>query len=169
MKSNKTVRLFAVLLATLTLLALFTACAPTGNVPETPEETSGTSEGSAETTGGEKTPPALWKDAIYTEDKSFGEGSKTFEVEVIADGYSVTFTVKTDEEYLGTPLLTHGIITGENGAYGLYITAVNGIVADYSVNQSWWCISKNGTSLMTGVDSTKIENGAHYELTYKIG
>ena len=167
---NTTVRLLALFLASLTLLILLTACTFNGNVPEPPKETSGPPDGSAETTGEEEAPlPSLWKDAIYTEDKSFGEGSKIFEIEVIADSFSVTFTVKTDEEYLGTPLLTNGIITGDEGAYGLYITAVNGIVADYSVNQSWWCISKNGTSLMTGIDSTKIENGAHYELTYKIG
>ncbi len=167
MKSTKTtVRLFALLLALLTLLTLFTAChAPTSD-PEAPEGTSGTSDGSDT---GEKTPPALWNGATYTEDKSFGEGSKTFLLEVIADGYSVTFTVKTDEEYLGTPLLSYGIIAGDAGAYGIYITSVNGIVADYDANQSWWSVSKNGVSLMTGVDSTKIENGAHYELTYKIG
>ena len=167
MKSKNTTRLLALLLATITLLTLLSACKPVGNSTEDPRETSGTPDETTE--GEEKTPPALWKSATYTVNKSFGEGNKTFEVEVIADGYSVTFTVSTDEKYLGTPLLSNGIIEGDEGAYGIYITAVNGIVADYGANQSWWKVSKSGTALMTGVDATEIENGAHYELTYTIG
>ena len=169
MKSNRTpVRLLALLLAALTLLALLTACSPAGTGPESPAVTTGLPDGSGSGDASDAL-PALWENATYTDDKTFGDGSKTFEIEVIADGFSVTFTVKTDEEYLGTPLLSHGIIAGDAGAYGIYITAVNGITADYDANQSWWSVSKDGVSLMTGVDSTRIENGAHYELTYKIG
>lgn len=165
MKSIKNVRLIAVILAILTLLAALTACADAGESGGT-EAPAGSDSGSGD---GAETLPVLWATATHTEDKAFGEGAKTVKVEVIADGYSVTFTVKTDEEFLGTPLLAHGIVTGDAGDYGLYITAVNGIPADYSVNQSWWGVSKDGEMLMTGVDSTKIEDGAHYELTYKIG
>lgn len=167
MKSNKTVRLFAILLLILTLLSVFTACSGAGAGDETTEKPE-ISQGSADSGSGDSL-PALWSTATHKESKTFGEGSKTVEVEVIADGYSVTFTVKTDEEFLGAPLLAHGIIAGDNGPYGIYITSVNGIVADYDANQSWWSVSKAGESLMTGVDTTKIENGAHYELTYKIG
>ena len=166
MKSKKSVRLFAVLLAILTLLSIFTACDAAGNggdVTEKPALSGGTDE------NGSVQLPSLWPTALYTEANTFGEGAKTFELEVIADGYSVTFTVKSDEEFLGKSLLDNGLIAGDAGPYGLYITAVNGIVADYDANQSWWSVSKNGESLMTGVDSTPIENGAHYELTYKIG
>lgn len=168
MRSNKTIRLFALLLLILTILSVFTACGTAGDgdgTTENPATSSGTPEGS----GSGDALPALWDTAMYTEDKSFGEGAKTVKVEVIADGHSVTFTVKTDEEFLGAPLLAHGIVTGEDGPYGLYIQAVNGITADYSINKSWWGVSKNGEMLMTGVDSTKVEDGAHYELTYKIG
>lgn len=169
MKSNNSVRLLAVLLAILTLFTVLTACngnSNDGDDTESPVVTTGGTPSGSDTTA---SLPSLWNTALYTESKTFGEGSKTFEIEVIADGYSVTFTVSTDEEYLGSALLAHGIVAGNYDTYGLYITAANGIAADYSVNQSWWCISKNGESLMTGADSTPIENGAHYELTYTIG
>ena len=162
MKSTQTVRLLACLLALLLLCSLSVACSSeNGGETESPAVTTGS------TPAGEDSPalPAIWENATYTEAKAFGEGEKTFSLEVIADGHSVTFTVSTNEEYLGAPLLTHGLVSGDEGPYGLYIKAVNGMVADYNVDQTYWSVSKGGTMLMTGVDSTPVENGAHYELT----
>lgn len=107
----------------------------------------------------------LWADAVYRSDESFGEGAKTIEVEVKADEQSVTFTIKTDKETLGDALLEHKLVEGEQGAYGLYIKKVNGILADYDVDQHYWSLSKNGTALMTGADGEKISGGEHYEIT----
>ena len=158
MKSKRTLRFAALIAALLLLLTVTVSC---GDTAETPETTAGGTSG--ETT--EASPPAIWENAKYLEDKTFGEGSKTVEVEVVADGYSVTFTVKTDEEFLGAALLAHALIAGEDGPYGLYIESVNGMVADYNVDQTYWSISKGGDPLMTGIDSTPVESGAHYELT----
>ncbi len=110
--------------------------------------------------------PSLWGSAVYTEDTEFGTGATTVKVEVKAEDKSVTFTVKTDKTVLGEALLEHKLIAGEQGDYGLYIKSVNGIVADYDVNQSYWAFYKNGEYMMTGVDTTKIANGEHYELVY---
>lgn len=109
---------------------------------------------------------SVWADATYTEDKTFGEGATTFLLEVQVGTHSVTFTVNTDETILGTALLGHGIIDGEQGPYGLYVKTVNGILADYDVNGRYWGFNKNGEYMMTGVDTTEIEAGAHYELVY---
>ncbi len=162
MRSVKALRVVALLLALLTLLTLSVACTgKDGGETEAPETT-------APVATGDTTAPALpeiWNGATYKEDKTFGEGAKAVEVEVVADGHSVTFTVKTDEEFLGTALVAHGIVVGTEGPYGLYIESVNGMVADYDVDQTYWAISKGGEYLMTGVDSTPVENGAHYELT----
>jgi predicted small lipoprotein YifL len=111
-------------------------------------------------------PTGLWADAVYTEDKSFGKGAVTFEVEVIAEDNSVTFTVSTDQEYLGDALLEHGLIEGTEGPYGLYVDKVNGITASWDADQAWWGVSIGGVSASTGVDGIKVESGAHYELTY---
>lgn len=108
----------------------------------------------------------VWESATYRSDKEFGKGSKTVEVEVIVEEQSVTFTVRTDKEMLGDALMEHGLIDGEQGAYGLYVKVVNGMTADYDVNQRYWSFSKNGEGLMTGVDMEAVEDGAHYEITY---
>ena len=108
-----------------------------------------------------------WKDATYRGDRTFGKGAITVEVEVKAGEESITFTIKTDKETLGEALLEHNLIEGVEGAYGLYVKKVNGILADYDVDQSWWCLYKNGEMMMTGVDTTEIADGEHYELVYE--
>ena len=112
------------------------------------------------------TTTGLWENATYLEDTEFGDGAKTVLVEVKADDRSVTFTIKTDKETLGDALLEHQLIAGEESEYGLYIKTVNGITADYDVDQSYWGFYKNGEYMMTGVDGTEISDGEHYELVY---
>lgn len=108
----------------------------------------------------------VWDTATWKENKEFGTGSKTVYAVVKYQEFSVTFTVKTDAEMLGDALLAHGLIAGEEGAYGLYVKTVNGILADYDIDQSYWALKQNGADLMTGVDSTPVVDGASYELVY---
>ena len=107
----------------------------------------------------------VWENATYTSDKTFGNGSKTVMVEVKAGDQSLTFTIKTDKETLADALLEHELIEGEDGAYGIYIKKVNGIVADYDIDQTYWSLSKNGEMSMIGASDTTIADGEHYELT----
>lgn len=108
----------------------------------------------------------LWEKATYLKDTEFGQGKTTVKVEVKVEDQSVTFTIKTDKKTLGDALLEHDLIAGEESAYGLYVKVVNGITADYDVDQSYWGFYKNGEYMMTGVDATEIANGEHYELVY---
>ena len=108
----------------------------------------------------------LWADAVYTEDKTFGEGAKTVNVEVIAGDKSITFTLKTDKENLADAMLEHSLGEGDMDQYGLYVKKVNGILADYNIDQSYWSLSKNGQALMTGASGTTIKDGETYEFTY---
>ncbi len=109
---------------------------------------------------------SIWDSATYTEDVTLGSGSKTVQVEVKVNEKSITFTIRTDAATLGAALLEHNLIEGEQGDYGLYIKKVNGIVADYDVNQRYWGFYKDGAYLMTGVDTTEISDGEHYEIVY---
>ena len=109
----------------------------------------------------------LLKAGYNTEDQTFGEGAKTLTVVVEAEDRTVTFTVHTDAATVGEALLSHGLIDGDEGPYGLYVKKVNGITADYDVDQSYWGIYKNGEYLMSGVDTTNIADGEHYELIYE--
>lgn len=108
----------------------------------------------------------VWENATYRKDTEFGNGAKTVVVEVKAEDQQVTFTIKTDKDTVGAALLEHGLIAGEEGAYGLYIKQVNGITADYDVDQTYWSFYINGEYAMTGVDTTEITEGATYQLEY---
>ena len=108
----------------------------------------------------------LWENATYRSDKEFGKGEKTVEVEVKVEEQSVTFTINTDAETLGAALLEHNLIAGEEGQFGLYVKSVNGIVADYDVDKSYWGFYQNGEYLMSGVDTTAIVGGEHFEIVY---
>lgn len=107
----------------------------------------------------------VWEDATYTTEKTFGKGEKTIEVEVKAEDQSLTFTIKTDKETLADALLEHELIEGEMSSYGIYIKKVNGIVADYDIDQTYWSLSKDGEMSMVGASSVVIADGEHYELT----
>ncbi len=108
----------------------------------------------------------LWSQAIYTENTEFGKGQNTVIVEVVAEDKSVTFTIHSDKKTLGDALVEHSLIEGEKGPYGLYVKKVNGIIADYDENKCYWGISKNGESVMMGVDSVEFKDGEHYEFVY---
>lgn len=108
----------------------------------------------------------LWKDATYLNDTTFGKGAKTVEVEVKAGEQSITFTIKTDKATLADALLEHKLVAGDESQYGLYVKVVNGITADYDVDQSYWAFCKNGEMMMVGVSSAEIADGEHYELVY---
>lgn len=93
------------------------------------------------------------------------EGSKEITVTVVhADQSEKDFTYNTDAEYLGEVLLDEGLIAGEDGDYGLFVKTVDGETVDDS-KQQWWCLTKDGESVNTGVDLTPIADGEQYELT----
>ena len=106
-----------------------------------------------------------WETATYDRNTELGEGAKTVTVKVIADEQELTFIIHTDKETLGEALLEHKLIDGEQSQYGMYIKAVNGIVADYDVDQTYWGFTKAGEMMLVGVDSAEIADGEQYELT----
>lgn len=98
------------------------------------------------------------------------EGAKTITVTVVhKDKTEKVFTYHTDEEYLGAVLLAEELVVGENGPYGLMISAVDGETADYSVDQGWWQIFIGEESATLGADSIPVKDGDHFKLVYTIG
>ena len=97
------------------------------------------------------------------------QGGKTINIVVdTAAGKTETHTLNTDEEYLGPLLANAGIASGENTEFGLFITTVDGIMAD-AAKEEWWCITKGGEQLMTGANETPIADGETFEITLTTG
>lgn len=151
------------ILFTLTLLLTFVSCAV--EEPKAPTATEALTTEETVTKDNDGIPAeGLWEKATYREDKTFGDGAKTVKVTVKAGDHSVTFTVKTDKDNLGDALLEHKLVEGEDGAYGLYIKKVNGILADYDVDQTYWSFQIGGEAQMNGVSDAKIQGGESFEL-----
>ena len=97
-------------------------------------------------------------------------GAKHITVEVVhKDETAKTFTYDTDAEYLDEVLVAEGLISGDEGEFGLYVKTVDGETADYDVDQSWWALSINGEFAQTGVSATPVYDGDAYTWTYTVG
>ena len=92
-------------------------------------------------------------------------GEKEFKLIVVdKDATETEFTIKTDEATVGDALLEEGLISGEEGPYGLYVTEVNGIKAVYEEDGYYWAFYIDGEYAMAGVDATDVQDGAEYTL-----
>ena len=133
-----------VLIAAMALLA--TGCS---DKTETPKETLAATEATQATAS--------------TEVIEKGEGKTAFNFEVTdMDGKTTKFLVKTDKTIVGEALQEVGLIAGEDSTYGLMVTTVNGITADYNKDQAYWAFYTNGEYATKGVDQTEIDTTATY-------
>ena len=97
------------------------------------------------------------------EAQHIGQGGTTFRFEVLdLENDILAWYVSTNETRVGAALLDLGLIAGDEGAFGLFVTEVNGIYADFAANGTWWAFYIDGASSMTGVDITNIEQGRTY-------
>ena len=97
------------------------------------------------------------------------KGSKEVKIEVvIPEEDTQEFTLHTDALYLRQALEEEDLIKGSESEYGLFITEVNGRVAN-DTNQEWWCITKEGGQVNNGVDTLIIADGEKYEITLMAG
>lgn len=96
--------------------------------------------------------------------------TKAFIFEVIAlDGSKTSFTITSGKETVGEALLDEGLIEGYEGEYGLYVISVNGIVADWDKDQTYWAFYVDGDYGLTGVDTTEITEGTAYSFVLTKG
>ena len=108
--------------------------------------------------------PASWEDATYKKDATVGDGSTTVTVKVTAEDKTVTLTLKTDKTILADALLAEELVKGEDSQFGLMISHVNGIRADYDLdNGYYWKLEINGESSSVGASSVTVREGDVYE------
>ena len=156
MKNKATLLRVVSLLLLLSLSLAFTACG--GGTP---------AETTTPTTESPSLPP-LWETATYREDTTVGDGSTSVTVKVTAEGKTITITLKTEEATLADALLAAGLCEGTQDKYGLMISHVNGIRADYDLDGGyWWNILVNGKSASSGASGITLKAGDTYELIRK--
>ena len=96
-------------------------------------------------------------------------GDKNITVEIIhSDDTEKTVEIDTDAEYLKEALDEKDLIEGEDSSMGFFVTGVDGEAADGDA-QEWWSFTQDGEMLMTGVDTTPIEDGDQFEITFTVG
>ncbi len=116
-----------------------------------------------------ETPVATATDSV-AEAKELGEGATKFEFEVIdLDGNTEKFIINTDKTIVGEALEELGLIKGTEGDYGIYVNEVNGILADYNINQTYWAFYINDAYASTGADVTPIAENEVYSFRAEKG
>lgn len=98
-------------------------------------------------------------------------GSKTITIEVVnKEEKSTTYEVHTDAEFLRQAMEeAEGLeFEGTETEYGLNISTVNGEVADYNVDSSYWAFYVNGEYCNYGVDSQPVADGDAFQIVYTV-
>jgi len=111
------------------------------------------------------TAPTTSDPAASSDVLDIGEGAQTFTLIVTnLDGSSKTFQVSTDEGTIGDALLGVDLIQGETSSFGLMVTTVDGVTANFDEDQTFWGFYIDGEFATQGVDATTINTSSVYEL-----
>lgn len=97
------------------------------------------------------------------------KGSKSIEIDVVDDqGETVTYEFSTDAEFLRQAMDEADGLTyfGDETDYGLLVYEVNGVNADYSVDQSYWAFYVNDEYCNYGVDEQPVADGDVFRIEY---
>ena len=141
MKTKITPRAYALILSAI-LLSLFMLAACEQETPATPEN-----------------------DLAGAQD--IGDGTTVFNFQMFdGEGNVLSWNVHTDETTVGAALFKVGLIEGETSEFGLMVSHVNGIRADFVEDGAYWAFYIDDDFAMAGVDSTDIEEGLIYKFIY---
>lgn len=95
------------------------------------------------------------------------EGTKAYTVTVVhSDGSEKVFSYTTDEEYLGAALVAEGLISGDEGPYGLVIVTVDGEDAVWDKDNAYWSLYVGEEYAVTGISETPVNDGDSFKLEY---
>lgn len=97
------------------------------------------------------------------------EGEKSITIEVVmSDETSTVYEVDTDAEYLlGAMEDADGLtFEGEESTYGMSISSVNGVRADYTLDGAYWGFYVNDDYCNYGVSQQPVEDGDSFRIVY---
>lgn len=96
-------------------------------------------------------------------------GEKTITVEVVhKDGTRKSFDITTMEQFLRPALDSIELIDGQDSGYGMFLTTVDGEVADSNVEE-WWGTFKDGKLTSFSIDQQPIADKEKYEIRFITG
>ncbi len=97
------------------------------------------------------------------------QGAKAITIEVIDNhAASTVYNVDTDAEYLRQAMEEADGLTfsGSESEYGMMVETVNGVTADWNVDQSYWGFFVNGEYCNYGIDSQPVADGDAFQIIY---
>lgn len=99
------------------------------------------------------------------------DGSKSITIEVVmADETSTVYELDTDAQYLIEAMNEADGLTfeGEEGIYGMSVSTVNGIRADYTLDGAYWGFYVNDEYCNYGVSQQPVEDGDVFSIVYTL-
>ena len=97
-------------------------------------------------------------------------GRKEITVTVINDqGEKKSYELRTDAAYLSQALAEiEGLsVEGEEGDYGMYVRAVNGLEAVYERDQAYWAFYVNGAYCNYAIEEQPVYDKDAFEIKYE--
>jgi len=99
------------------------------------------------------------------------EGSKSITIEVVnSKQESKIYELNTDAEYLQEAMdEAQGLeYEGYESEFGFTTTSVNGEVADFNVDSSYWSFYVNGEYCNYGISTQPVEDGDAFKIVYEV-
>lgn len=94
-------------------------------------------------------------------------GSKGYTVTVVhKDGTEKVFQYRTDAKNLADALLEEGLVSGDQGPYGLTIITVDDEDAVWEADSAYWAIWVGEEMAVTGASEIPVYDGSTYKLEY---
>lgn len=97
------------------------------------------------------------------------QGAKSITIEVVDNNADSTmYDVHTDAEYLRQAMEeAQGLeFSGTESEYGMMVETVNGVTADWNVDQSYWGFYVNGEYCNYGIDAQPVVDGDAFRIVY---
>ena len=101
---------------------------------------------------------------------NIGVGELSFLFEVVNDeDMSYFWVVHTNKPTVGEALLELDLIRGDESDFGFFVYEINGLVADFDNDGTFWAFFIDGEFAMTGVMDTEIEPDTIYGFVFTEG
>ena len=86
---------------------------------------------------------------------------------ILKDGETKSVEISTAKKTLGEALYEKGLVKKQEFESGFY-TEIDGVKADYSVDNSWWCVKQNDKMTQKGINDLQVKNGDKFSIEYTI-